>query len=573
MEKTYYINEQYKIHVDVTEKINKIKDDFIVSNEIFGIKIPENKTLGKLMYKGKEYNDNTIVKMTSNTNVQNRGVIIVTERYRQHQQNKFIECIRKFHKDITIVIIHQNNDNIFNKSMLNNICKTLLDKEYGKNYFNYIIFIDIDMFPKNNFDISYVNYLAQFCGKLYEYKKRDNSKAFSGGIIIINSEIFDNINGYDNDYIGWGYEDKDLLKRFYNKYDIISTIRYCDFICPKNNSDKIYKEENFIRFQNTNLNIKGINNLRYTDNLEYPYDYKLCYKTYDSTLNIIEYYVDFIDIKNERMSNYNDICREKYKKYHTLINTTNIPLNDTNFFCKVYNYKNINEMNNCHYSALKLNNGNIDFPLVNSITIDNYSNIYEQIYKTLIMLYLRKINYDKDKIITNKDNINIINDHIPYLQKEIKKIFPILIKEEEPIIGIYGDNILNFHKNSINYVKLINKYNNYNYILNDYKINCKYIITSNIKIIDLYKFLDINKNIIYPYEIYNNINIKGFIGVSTISPIKKNKHIKADVYVEKNLKIINKVHKIGITDYKIIKINNQNIINILKHTKKDIIIF
>ena len=26
MEKTYYINEQYKIHVDVTEKINKIKE-------------------------------------------------------------------------------------------------------------------------------------------------------------------------------------------------------------------------------------------------------------------------------------------------------------------------------------------------------------------------------------------------------------------------------------------------------------------------------------------------------------------------------------------------------------------
>ena len=93
-----------------------------------------------------------------------------------------------------------------------------------------------------------------------------------------------------------------------------------------------------------------------------------------------------------------------------LINTTNIPLNDTNFFCKVYNYKNINEMNNCHYSALKLNNGNIDFPLVNSITIDNYSNIYEQIYKTLIMLYLRKINYDKDKIITNKEDLSMVND-------------------------------------------------------------------------------------------------------------------------------------------------------------------
>ena len=116
--------------------------------------------------------------------------------------------------DFTCYVGHQNDDGKFHRSGTKNIAY-LEAKKDGCDYF---AFHDVDMLPHDDCDYSHpgdtpkhiATYLSQ-----WDYTLRDTE--YFGGVVIFTGEQFENINGYNTDYVGWGMEDDDLYWRCVEK--------------------------------------------------------------------------------------------------------------------------------------------------------------------------------------------------------------------------------------------------------------------------------------------------------------------------------------------------------------------
>jgi hypothetical protein len=167
------------------------------------------------------------------------NIILIPFRNREKHLNYFIQntipLIEKHMPNTLIVIIEQNEGNLFNRGCILNIGF----KEY-QNKTKYFITQDIDINPKKDCLVKYYN--------------KDVNNIISGilispcitlgGIIKISSENIFKLNGFPNDIWGWGSEDKALENRrlFFNiEREII-------FLHHKKNINN----ENFICFDNVN---------------------------------------------------------------------------------------------------------------------------------------------------------------------------------------------------------------------------------------------------------------------------------------------------------------------------------
>jgi len=140
--------------------------------------------------------------------------IIVPYRSRPEQLTIFKKKIHSylFARSIQyeLIIVTQNDFKEFNRGKLLNI-GFIKAKELGCNY---VCFHDIDMLPVK-VDYSYADRPTQLANRfIYEVGvERTISDEYFGGVTIFPVEQFEDINGYSNDYWGWGFEDNDLLLR------------------------------------------------------------------------------------------------------------------------------------------------------------------------------------------------------------------------------------------------------------------------------------------------------------------------------------------------------------------------
>ena len=141
--------------------------------------------------------------------------IIVPYRDRRKQLDIFIPHIDSFLKDkgihYQIIVAEQRDDRPFNRGQLFNAVFDLV-----KNDFDYFCFHDVNLLPlTDSCDYSYSKkptHLASIVDDEYiPYEE------FIGGVFLINKEHFEQINGFSNEYWGWGYEDNDLLERMRKK--------------------------------------------------------------------------------------------------------------------------------------------------------------------------------------------------------------------------------------------------------------------------------------------------------------------------------------------------------------------
>lgn len=136
-------------------------------------------------------------------------------RYKQLQ--KFIKEIPKYLNKLgkkykyKIIIVEQGNSKKFNRGVLLNV--GFLISEHNVDYF---IFHDIDLFP----DLDMLNYYGCYPDKpihlAYIWTKYSVGGKYFGGVNSFNKEDFRKINGYPNDYWGWGGEDDELYDRVVN---------------------------------------------------------------------------------------------------------------------------------------------------------------------------------------------------------------------------------------------------------------------------------------------------------------------------------------------------------------------
>ena len=143
------------------------------------------------------------------------------EKKRTKQLNTLVEYMSTYLKgdEYKIFVVEQNDDGRkFNRGQLLNIGFEEAEKEGFENF----IFHDADLLPSDE--------LKEY----YEYAPKDkpvhiaavwsryggNQKYF-GGIVAFNKQMFNRINGYPNNFWGWGGEDDELFNRTRKFFNIM----------------------------------------------------------------------------------------------------------------------------------------------------------------------------------------------------------------------------------------------------------------------------------------------------------------------------------------------------------------
>jgi len=148
--------------------------------------------------------------------------IIIPHRNRINHLKKFISHIESM-KDIQqdnkmdIYVIDQNNGDKFNRGFLLNIGYLIAKKHF--NYDRYILH-DVDSYPdKNLFKLyfEFIDYNIHFASPELGYKYTFDN--FLGGVFGSSKTDFEKVNGFPNDFFGWGGEDDAFYNR-YAKYNI-----------------------------------------------------------------------------------------------------------------------------------------------------------------------------------------------------------------------------------------------------------------------------------------------------------------------------------------------------------------
>jgi len=136
--------------------------------------------------------------------------VIVPYRDRKTALDKLIpelkNVLSKQVSHFDIVVVEQNDEKLFNKGLLNNIAFILNPN------FDYYCFHDVDLIPEIA-DYSYPEnpvHMSTYCSQ-FNYAR--NPDATMGGVIVFRKEHFEAANGYPNDYVGWGSEDRTLGNR------------------------------------------------------------------------------------------------------------------------------------------------------------------------------------------------------------------------------------------------------------------------------------------------------------------------------------------------------------------------
>jgi len=208
--------------------------------------------------------------------------IIVPYRNRYLQLIEFKSSIVRYFSTLDIpyelIIVEQDDAKDFNRGKLLNIGF----KKAQKLKCDYVVFHDVDMEPID-VDYSYSEYPTHLATTFQhnENFKRTIFDSYFGGVTLFPTNIFEKINGYSNDYWGWGYEDDDLL-----------------FRCDVNNVMLDRKRVPMMNGNTAALKFNGINAYVEFDNVIdtsldqtifvsfYPEDIKCDHENYDDTYSI-----------------------------------------------------------------------------------------------------------------------------------------------------------------------------------------------------------------------------------------------------------------------------------------------
>ena len=124
-------------------------------------------------------------------------------------------------EDYTLLpeLIQQSNSEMakFNLGILKNIGFSLSSKDMKGNKQAYYVLSDVDMLPSINLVKDYLTYPESpihLGNKGTRYNRDGRDKNFLGGVLSVSKNDFETVNGYPNDFWGWGGEDNSLNRRF-----------------------------------------------------------------------------------------------------------------------------------------------------------------------------------------------------------------------------------------------------------------------------------------------------------------------------------------------------------------------
>jgi hypothetical protein len=139
---------------------------------------------------------------------------------RTQQLNKLVSFMASFlaEEDYKIFVIAQNDDGRkFNRGQLLNIgFRIAEDKGY-----DIFIFHDVDLLPSPELKKYYTTYPDKPVHIAAVWNRYGSNPNYFGGIVAFNKTMFKKVNGFPNNFWGWGGEDDELLKRTKKFYNIL----------------------------------------------------------------------------------------------------------------------------------------------------------------------------------------------------------------------------------------------------------------------------------------------------------------------------------------------------------------
>tara|TARA_A100001201_G_scaffold114858_1_gene98499 strand:- start:9067 stop:10455 length:1389 start_codon:yes stop_codon:yes gene_type:complete len=158
----------------------------------------------------------------------NKLAIIVPYRNRPEQLEKFNTYLKQYldnrKYEYFIIVVEQIDNKSFNRGKLLNIGF----KEAVRRRCDYVVFHDVDMLPID-VDYSYEDFPIHLATDNLPFEN------YFGGITLFPVHCFEKINGFSNNYWGWGFEDDDLRYRCLKNGIKLNTLTSYNTIEPTTN--------------------------------------------------------------------------------------------------------------------------------------------------------------------------------------------------------------------------------------------------------------------------------------------------------------------------------------------------
>ena len=198
--------------------------------------------------------------------------IVVPYRNRKEHLDKFLPAMESCSFldgiDYEILIVEQEEGKPFNRGKILNVGAV-----YSKNS-AYYCFHDVDMLPISS-DYSYVSAPTHLASEAEQFGFKLPYNGYFGGVTLFDKHSFNRINGYSNDYWGWGAEDDDVMFRCIAKgikparktgrYSSLSHERVITQDLYNENLRKFFDFKNApnLEFINQRIDSDGLNTLSY----------------------------------------------------------------------------------------------------------------------------------------------------------------------------------------------------------------------------------------------------------------------------------------------------------------------
>jgi hypothetical protein len=221
-------------------------------------------------------------------NVDKKLNVIIPVRNRDKDLDKITDVLEDIFKKQGIsakyTIIEQEPGKAFNKAMISNAGFLEAEKDnYSANY----LFQDVDVWPNDHTIINYRDVDSSSIRHPYGYD------GCLGCFFLLTSEIFKKLNGYSNEYWGWGAEDTDIAyrakilkipidqKNFIKRYS--KQNKFSDDISHTGTKDphKFKTSHDFLKIKQTqykqniqNIFMDGLSNVHYQVHTKYDYKNK-----------------------------------------------------------------------------------------------------------------------------------------------------------------------------------------------------------------------------------------------------------------------------------------------------------
>lgn len=261
------------------------------------------------------------------TNQTHKLGVIVPYRDRPQQLQVFKRYISNYlySRQIQheIIIVEQDKDRPFNRGLL---CNWGFRKAVWSNC-DYVVFHDVDLIPQE-VDYSFPEYPTHLVGKTSDKKVNDSLfYDYFGGATLFSVEDFKKINGFSNDYWGWGFEDDDLFLRCQEKGIKIDTLewkqrRHAGVGLEFDGKTSYVNVDNPLR-PNRNFSIFGSFTIDSLDcNLDYEFD----------EMSIFSFPGSDIALSYRSFMNFNFQLWDKHMSPHSIF-TEKYPFGSYNFVC------------------------------------------------------------------------------------------------------------------------------------------------------------------------------------------------------------------------------------------------